>query len=452
MADKVVMLALSPTMEAGVIAKWHKKVGEKVSEGDLLCEVETDKAVMSYEASQSGHLLGIVCEEGEGATVGATIALMGAEGEDVSALLSEEKAERSSGAAGKAEPAAAGSPEPAVEGPVGVSTAGSTSDTVAAEGVPANAGSVPPAGDAALSADGKKRSSPLARALANKNGMDLNRISGSGPGGRVVKRDVELAMTQPAGGAPAVAATGTSAGGAGSPDMRFALAPSGKDEVIPLSGKRRIIAKRLAESMYTAPHYYLKKSVRMDALIAARKALAAKGEKRSFNAFLIKFVAEALRRHPQVNASWQGESILRFGHADIGLAVAQPDGLITPVVRDCWQKGIRQIDTELSELIGKAQQGTLRPEEYSGATFTISNLGSFGIEEFTAIINPPGSAILAVGEIARVQRFDENDKPEMVSAMTLTLSCDHRVIDGAVGAAFLRDLVQMMEDPMQVLL
>ena len=243
--------------------------------------------------------------------------------------------------------------------------------------------------------------------------------------------------------------------------MRPVLAPSGKDEVIPLSGKdeviplsgkRRIIAKRLAESMYTAPHYYLKKSVRMDALIAARKALAAKGEKRSFNAFLIKFVAEALRRHPQVNASWQGESILRFGHADIGLAVAQPDGLITPVVRDCWQKGVRQIDTELSELIGKAQQGTLRPEEYSGATFTISNLGSFGIEEFTAIINPPGSAILAVGEIARVQRFDENDKPEMVSAMTLALSCDHRVIDGAVGAAFLRDLVQMMEDPIQVLL
>ena len=436
---------------------------EKVSEGDLLCEVETDKAVMSYEASQSGYLLGIVCEEGEGATVGATIALMGAEGEDVSALLSEAKAEKSSGAAGKTEPAAAaGTPAPAVEGPAGISSAaGSSSDTVAAEGVPANAASVLPAEDAALPADGKKRSSPLARSLANKNGVDLNRISGSGPGGRVVKRDVELAMTQPAGGAPAVAATGKPASGAGSPEMRPVLAPSGKDEVIPLSGKdeviplsgkRRIIAKRLAESMYTAPHYYLKKSVRMDALIAARKALAAKGEKRSFNAFLIKFVAEALRRHPQVNASWQGESILRFGHADIGLAVAQPDGLITPVVRDCWQKGIRQIDTELSELIGKAQQGTLRPEEYSGATFTISNLGSFGIEEFTAIINPPGSAILAVGEIARVQRFDENDKPEMVSAMTLALSCDHRVIDGAVGAAFLRDLVQMMEDPIQVLL
>lgn len=435
MAEKVLMLALSPTMEAGVIVKWHKKVGEKVSEGDLLCEVETDKAVMSYEASQSGHLRGIVCEEGEGATVGATIALMGAEGEDVSALLSQAKAEMSTGTAGKTDLPTAD------EKPVRTEEIRGPTEEIrrSAEETPA-----PPSEENVLPVGGKKRSSPLARTLAARNGLDLEKIPGSGPGGRVVKHDIEQAMAQPGAGAPTGVVTGA--------QERPAMTPSGKDEVIPLSGKRRIIAKRLAESMYTSPHYYLKKSVRMDALIEVRKALAAKGEKRSFNAFLMKFVAEALRRHPQVNASWQGESILRFGHADIGLAVAQPDGLITPVVRDCWQKGIRQIDSELSELIGKAQQGTLRPEEYSGATFTISNLGSFGIEEFTAIINPPGSAILAVGEIARVQRFDENDKPEMVSVMSLTLSCDHRVIDGAVGAAFLKDVVEMMEDPIRVLL
>ncbi len=441
MAEKVLMLALSPTMEAGVITKWHKKIGEKVSEGDLLCEVETDKAVISYEASRSGHLLGIVCEEGEGATVGATIALMGTEGEDVSSLLSEAKAEKSAGAGGDPEPAGT------VDNPASEKDMPTERDSSAKASAPASE-------EAGLQAGGKKRSSPLARNLASRNGLDIDQISGSGPGGRVVKRDVTQAMAQEGSrqqtGKSGAGVTGGS-GATGSPGWPI-LAPSGKDEVIPLSGKRRIIAGRLAESMYSAPHYYLKKSVRMDAVIAARQSLAAKGDKRSFNAFLMKFVAEALRRHPQVNASWQGESILRFGHADIGLAVAQPDGLITPVVRDCWQKGIRQIDTELSGLIGKAQQGTLRPEEYSGATFTISNLGSFGIEAFTAIINPPGSAILAVGEIARVQRFDKEDKPEIVSAMMLTLSCDHRVIDGAVGAAFLRDLVEMMEDPIRVLL
>lgn len=432
MAEKVLMLALSPTMEAGVITKWHKKVGDRVSEGDLLCEVETDKAVMSYEASLSGHLLGIVCEEGEGATVGATIALMGAEGEDVSGLLSEAKADKTAAAGGKSAGSGLGE-TPAMAGDAHVEPSLAAAPKAAA----AEADALPPGA--------RKRSSPLARSLAARNGLDVQRISGSGPGGRVVKRDVEQAMTA----VPGTAVTPAEQAGMVSGTTSV---PSGKDEVVPLSGKRRIIAKRLAESMYTAPHYYLKKTVRMDALIAARKALAAKGEKRSFNAFLIKFVAEALRHHPQVNASWKGDSILRFGHADVGLAVAQPDGLITPVVRDCWHKGIRHIDSELAELIGKAQQGTLRPEEYSDATFTISNLGSFGIEEFTAIINPPGSAILAVGEIARVQRFDENDRPEMVSAMTLTLSCDHRVIDGAVGAAFLKDLVDMMEDPIKVLL
>ena len=437
MAEKVLMLALSPTMEAGVITKWHKKVGDKVSEGDLLCEVETDKAVMSYEASRSGHLLGIVCEEGEGAAVGATIALMGVEGEDVSVLLSEAKADKTVASGGESAGSGSGG-TPAMAGDAPVEPSLPAAPMAAA----AEADALPPGA--------RKRSSPLARTLAARNGLDVQRISGSGPGGRVVKRDVEQAMTAVPGtaGTPARQAGMT----AGIQKGMVPLTPSGMDEVIPLSGKRRIIAKRLAESMYTAPHYYLKKTVRMDALIAARKALAAKGEKRSFNAFLIKFVAEALRRHPQVNASWQGDSILRFGHADVGLAVAQPDGLITPVVRDCWHKGIRQIDSELAELIGKAQQGTLQPEAYSDATFTISNLGSFGIEEFTAIINPPGSAILAVGEIARVQRFDENDRPEMVSAMTLTLSCDHRVIDGAVGAAFLKDLVDMMEDPIKVLL
>jgi pyruvate dehydrogenase E2 component (dihydrolipoamide acetyltransferase) len=221
---------------------------------------------------------------------------------------------------------------------------------------------------------------------------------------------------------------------------------------IALSGKRKVIAQRLSQSKFSAPHYYLRSIVAMDALIEARKELN-KGvpEKVSFNAFLIKFVAEALRRHPMVNAGWQGDHILQYSRADIGLAVAQPDGLITPIVRDCWNRGILSIDAELKGLIDKAINNKLKPEEFTGATFTITNLGSYGIHDFTAVINPPGAAILAVGEARREPVVGDDDEIEIRTNTVLSLSCDHRVIDGAEGALFMQDLRGMMENPIQVL-
>jgi len=279
--------------------------------------------------------------------------------------------------------------------------------------------------------------------MAQQSGLQLDSIQGSGPAGRIVKADIEKQLkTQakaPAGDKP-------------SEPARPAASGQPADVVIPLSAKRRIIAQRLSESMFSAPHYYLKVSADMSAVLEARRHLNARPDtKVSLNAFIIKFVAEALHKHPMVNATWTGESIVQHGMSDIGLAVAQKDGLITPVVRNCGSKGILQIDQELSVLIRKALDQTLAPEEYSGATFTISNLGSYGIEEFTAIINPPGSAILALGEIRKVTVVQDDDAIVVRPVMKMTLSCDHRVIDGAVGAAFLNDLRGMLEEPAQVL-
>jgi pyruvate dehydrogenase E2 component (dihydrolipoamide acetyltransferase) len=241
------------------------------------------------------------------------------------------------------------------------------------------------------------------------------------------------------------------AGGAGSFAPAATMAP-GRNETIPVAGKRAVIARRLAESKFSAPHYYLKNSVKMDAAMDARKQLNAElPEKVGFNAFLIKFAAEALKRHPAVNASWQGDHILQFGSIDVGLAVDLGNGLITPIVRNCGNKGIVTIDRELKDLVRKAGDGKLQPEEYTGATFTISNLGSFGIEEFTAIINPPGSAILAVGEIVKSVVVNDDDEIDVAQVMKMTLSCDHRVIDGATGGRFLHELKRIVENPVRVL-
>jgi pyruvate dehydrogenase E2 component (dihydrolipoamide acetyltransferase) len=254
----------------------------------------------------------------------------------------------------------------------------------------------------------------------------------------VVKRDVESALKQ----RPAAA------GAAAVPEAARA------DQRLPISGKRRVIARRMAESKFSAPHYYLKIEVAVDPLLQARARLNAgrpAGEKVSLNAFLLKFCAEALKRHPQVNSSWQGDAILRYARQDLGLAVAQEDGLIAPVVRDCGAKGILQIDRELRALVEKTRSNRLTPEEYAGATFTVSNLGSAGILEFTAIINPPGSAILAVGRISRVPVVEQEEQIHVRSQMILTLSCDHRVVDGAVGAEFLAELKRLLENPIEVL-
>ncbi len=409
MAEKILMIALSPTMDEGSIVSWSKKEGEKVSVGDILCVVETDKAAMDYESQAEGVLLKILVPGGGQAKVADPIAIVGSPGEDISSLLS---------ASPGAERPTPASPPPAVA---------SASQQPQAQVAP----EAPPAG-------GHVRSSPLARKLAAARGIDIARTAGSGPGGRVIKRDVEAASAP--GAAEPLRAQG-----------QASLSPA--DQTLPVTAKRKLIAQRLSESAFHAPHFYLTVSIAMDGLLAARARLnRSRDGKVSFNAFLHKLAALALCRHPEVNASWQGESIKRFGSVDIGLAVALPDGLITPVVRGCDRKGVLAIDTELGELVKKAHAAKLQPDEYTGATFTISNLGSFGIEAFTAIINPPASAILAVGMVQKVPVVGDGDAIVVRSMMKATLSCDHRVIDGATGAVFLRDLKEMIENPYAVLL
>jgi pyruvate dehydrogenase E2 component (dihydrolipoamide acetyltransferase) len=289
------------------------------------------------------------------------------------------------------------------------------------------------------------KASPLARRLADEAGIDIAQLTGSGPGGRVVKRDVEEA-----------AASGTGAKAEPRPAMMASAqqgVPELEDKQSPVGGMRRAIAQRLSESKFSAPHYYLTATVVADALIDARKQInESAGQKISFNAFLIKFAADTIARHPIVNSTWEGDTIHQHGSVDVGLAVALPDGLITPIVRDCSRKGLLAIEQELQGLIERAKSGKLQSSEYTGATFTISNLGSFGIDQFTAVINPPGSAILAVGRAARQPAIDANDELVIQTQMKLTLSCDHRVIDGAVGAQFLGELKGLLEEPIRPVL
>lgn len=449
MAEKLWMLALSPTMEKGVITRWLKQEGDSVTSGDVLCEVETDKAVMDYESPATGVVLKLVLPEGTSASVGDLIAIVGKPGEDISALVS------GGASAVVSKPEQAKQKEPIKIEAVAEAVTDSSPD----------ANSAP-----AESSSGFIRSTPLARKLAELNGLSLASMVGSGPLGRIIKADVEKAMTalKPAAAAagalikvgepiPASADVGIARAGQPVPaeSAPVAIPPvqSPQDVVIPISSKRRIIAQRLSESMFTAPHYYLKLRVEMDELLKSRERINARSDvKVSINALLIKFAAEALKRHPMIHASWHGDTIVQHGRIDIGLAVAQKDGLITPVVRDCGNKGLIEIEQSLKDLVQRARDNALKPEEYTGASFTISSLGSFGIEEFTAIINPPGSAILAVGEIRKEPVVQPDDSIKVRSVMRLTLSCDHRVIDGSVGASFLSDLRSMMEDPVRALL
>jgi pyruvate dehydrogenase E2 component (dihydrolipoamide acetyltransferase) len=461
-AEHVLMLALSPTMEEGTIAKWNKNEGDAVAENELLCEVETDKATMEYESMNQGTLLKILVPQGGQAKVGEPIAIVGEEGEDITAMIKEAKQAAEASAKGKeqeAAPAAGPSSAPAPGAMPGQAAYRTPAQAGLSAGaaVPPGAATAPMASvgaPAPIPASGGLKASPLARRMAAEMGLDLRTVRGSGPGGRVVKRDLE--NLSPGSAAQAAPAPGTgpfrSPGPAlpGAPVSAAAL----RDERIPVSGKRKIIARRLAESKFSAPHYYLRIDVAVDGLVAARRSLNQRlgpQGKVSLNAFLVKFVAEALKRHPQVNASWEGDAIFRRGSIDIGLAVAQEDGLITPVVRDCGAKGIVAIDMELAALVEKARTNRLVPDDYNGASFTVSSLGSAGILEFTAIINPPGSAILAVGRIHKTPVVDDNDEIKVQSTMILTLSCDHRVIDGAVGAAFLAELKSILENPIEAL-
>jgi pyruvate dehydrogenase E2 component (dihydrolipoamide acetyltransferase) len=407
MPEKVLMIALSPTMETGTLARWRKKEGDPVATGDVLCEVETDKATMDYESGVEGTLLKILLPEGGQAKVGDTIAIVGKTGEDFSGLLADPAANPAAAAAA-ARPAAVPSAAPQAPAPAHASPA-----------------------------TGRIKSSPLARRLAQEKGIDLRSVAGSGPSGRIVKRDLDAA---------ALAAPSVQRGPA------LPLQPAAGDTVVPVSRMRQIIAKRLAESKFSAPHFYLTVAVGMDTLLESRARMNAGREKKlSVNAFLMAIAGRVLARHPQVNTTWNGDTMLVHASADIGLAVALPDGLMTPVVRDCGRKGIAAIDAELADLVARARTGRLAPGEYTGATFTISSLGTAGIDEFTAIINPPGSAILAVGAVRKEPVVEEGDAIVVRQRMRVTLSCDHRVIDGAVGAAFLRELADALENPLLAL-
>jgi len=414
MAEKLPMIALSPTMSEGTIARWKKSEGDSFSSGDVLCEVETDKASMDYEAPRQGVLLKIAVPAGGKARVGDTIAVIGKAGEDPLPLL-----------------AAAALPEKTTAVKPDVKSEVKSVLTSAVVPTPSVVSAAP------IAPAGTPKSSPLARKLALELGVDIRMARGTGPEGRVTEKDVRALLSQDT--------LDDSVSGSGFPR------PKPASEAV--SGKRSIIAKRLAESFFSAPHYYLKKEILADRLVDSRRRINEGREKPiSFNAILIKLVAMALSRHPEINVSWLGDRIEKRGAIDIALAVALPDGLITPVVRDCPYKGVELIDTELSGLIEKVNKRGLTPDEYEGAGLTITNLGSYGIDEFTAIINPPGSAILAVGALKKRPVVMPDDSIAVAKTMVLTLGCDHRTIDGAVGARFLADLASLLEDPFRALL
>ncbi len=423
MAEIVRMPKLSDTMTEGVVAEWHKNVGDQVESGEVLAEIETDKATMEFESFQDGVLLHIGVDKGATAAVDSILAILGEAGEDVSGLLAAE-AEAPAPAAPSPEPAPAPAPAPA---PVEAAPAPAPAPVVA----PAPA--VTPAAKVAApapSANGKIKASPLAARLAAERGIDLGRVTGTGDGGRIVKRDIE-------GYVPAPAASGLGA------------VESSTD--FPVTQMRKTIARRLAESKFTAPHFYLKLSVDMGAAVEARMAInEQEGVKVSFNDMVVKAVSLALKKHPAVNSAWMDTHIRQNDHVHIGVAVAVEDGLLVPVVRHADRKSLTEIGAEVKDYAGKAREKKLQPSDWEGNTFTISNLGMFGIEDFTAIINPPDACILAVGGISDVPVVKDGAVvPGKV--MKLTLSCDHRVVDGATGAAFLQEVKSLLEHPVRML-
>lgn len=451
MATKVYMEALSPTMEEGQVVKWLKAEGDAVAEGDVLAEIETDKATMELVARGEGVLRRVFAGEGAVMPVGEVIGVVASADEDISAL----EAAAESGAAGAPAPEAGGQPGDAgavppadvADSPPSAQTAGG--QVAAAEATVAPSASAQPASPAD-GPPGRVKASPVARRLAVESDLDIGAVAGSGPGGRIVKRDVEAAVAQgvrPAAVAPA-------AGPAPAlPPVPVDAGPGFVD--VPLSQMRKTVARRLVESLGPVPHFYLTVDVDMKRALAARarvNALLAERQegKASLNDLVIKAAAAALVRHPACNAWWQGDSVRRFDRVHMGVAVAVPDGLITPVVRDAHAKGLGRIGQEVRELAARAREKKLRPEEYTGSTFSISNLGMFGIEEFTAVINPPEACILAVGAVE--DRPVARDGQVVVRPrMRVTMSCDHRVVDGAEGASFLSTLKAFLEEPAAIL-
>ncbi|HET7550949.1 MAG TPA: dihydrolipoamide acetyltransferase family protein [Gemmatimonadaceae bacterium] len=454
MATKIVMEALSPTMEEGRLVKWLKNEGDQIAKGDVLAEVETDKAVMELVARGEGVLRKRVLGEGETAPVGNLVGVIAAPDEDISALVAGaggpvkegEQAKPPAEVVAKSEESAGASSVPATPNASQGEASTPPQQKTQRIGNAAPRREQPPVPEPiteqaphATGDGGRLRASPLARRLASETGLDLQRLAGSGPGGRIVKRDIEAAIAAGPQVAPAAAPS-------------RAAAVTGADyEDIALTQIRKTIARRLGESIGPIPTFYLTIEVDMSAVAELRDAMKELGSdfKVSYNDILMKAVATALEKHPEVNAHWLGDRIRQFNRVHLGMAVAIEEGLITPVIFDANRKGLSEISAEASELAGKARSRKLTPEEYTGSTFSVSNLGMFGIDQFTAIINPPEVGIIAAGAL--------EEKPVVVGGevvvrkrMRLTMSCDHRVVDGATGAKFLRTLRQMLENPLML--
>jgi pyruvate dehydrogenase E2 component (dihydrolipoamide acetyltransferase) len=475
--SKVVLAKLSPTMEEGTIVKWTKKEGDAVKQGDVLAEIETDKANMEMEALGSGVLRKILVPAGGKAPIGALIGVIAEPGEDIEPLIAKESA-KAGGAPKPAAPAAAApaAPAPASAAPAPAPEPAKAAAEATAKAAPADPpASVAPAaqtpaaprpvatppvapggGSAGAGGDGGRvKASPLARSMAAHQNIDLSSVAGSGPGGRIIKRDIESWAGPRAGAAAPARSSGapTARPSSASPSRPAPPAPSiTPGQELPLSNMRKTIAKRLSESKFTAPHYYVTVEIDMDAAVDLRDQIQRLEEgKVSFNDLVVKACARALTRFPLVNASWGGDKIVTHAEVNVGIAVAIPDGLITPVVRNADQKSILDIAYEVRDLATRARDKKLKPEEFTGSTFTISNLGMFDVEEFTAIINPPDSAILAVGAVRKVPVVDgETIRPG--HRMKVTMSSDHRVIDGALSAQFLAEVRRLLEAPVGLLL
>jgi len=426
MAEVIYMPKLSDTMTEGVVAEWHKKVGDSVKSGELLAEIETDKATMEFESFYDGVLLHIGVEKGKPTPVNALLAIIGEKGEDISSLTSGSAAP--AGEAKKEEPKKEEAPK--------AEEKAAPAETVKEEtSVKTEEKTAPVAASSTTLNNGRIVASPLAKKLAEERGVDLGFIQGTGEGGRITKRDVDHYVPYDA---PARKASSGSAQTESYTD-------------VPNSQMRKAIAKTLTASKFSAPHFYLKMEVDMDNAIAARKAInSMDGVKVSFNDMIIKAVSMALKKHPKVNADWMGDFIRYNDHIHIGVAVAVDEGLVVPVVRFADGKGISQLGEEIKDLAGRARDKKLKPEEMQGGTFAVSNLGMYGIEDFTSIINPPNGCILSVGQIKETPVV-KNGQIVPGNVLKLSLSCDHRVVDGAVGSAFLQTLKNMLENPVSML-
>ena len=456
MAEVILMPRLSDSMEEGEIVAWHKKVGDKVEKGDLLAEINSDKATMDFESPKAGTLLFIGVPEGGKLVVSAPIAVIGEAGEAFEHLLSGSPAAAPAAAATPAADNGADkvpAPEALVVKAAPQSAPVATAVAVASEATPSSPAPTETHDQSRIYA------SPLAKEMAKAAGIPIQNVQGSGDNGRIVKRDVENAMSKGAEAAPSTSAPATTA-----PASQQTVAPKATPSVssysfgsesyddTPLTGMRKTIARRLSESLFTAPHFYLTMEINMDKAVELRPKLneIAAPAKISYNDLVVKASAAALKKHPAINSSWMTDFIRQNHHINIGVAVAVGQSLFVPVIRHADMKALGQISTEVRELAGKAKENKLQMAEMQGSTFTISNLGMFDIEEFTAIINSPDSCILAVGSIIQ-KPIVKNGEIVVGNMMKVTLSCDHRVVDGATGAQFLQTLKNILEDPIRLL-